>query len=417
MKEVVLHMRSFYKNRLTICLFITVLFISTGIVFTSAAGVSSAASQRSISASKSLSTTAIASGKISLSASDTVIKKGDVFTVVCRVSASTGVSEADFYVDYNTSVLKFIEGGARATKEVGGVHIRSLDNDDAPLRRTFSLQFAGEQDGEASLFIRNGASVTDGEGNLISLQTDKIDVLINETGEDESADAQEGQSGDGSGSVAENPDGKPTTDKSSKTAEDPTAFSSNSRLMSVSTNAISLVPDFDPSVMTYEAEVDPDTETFITKYLTEDDRATVRIKGNKHLKFGRNRVKLIVTAENGRKSKYVFLVTKLAFMPEAEPEETEAPETVVSPAAVDVQVPLDKDDDKGYSIVLYVIIGLLAILSIALIALVKRQRRELDYIYEEMEEYRETQNDSGSGEGAVKGGEVRGQDGEFGYRD
>ena len=410
-------MRSFYKNRLTICLFITVLFISTGIVFTSAAGVSSAASQRSISASKSLSTTAIASGKISLSASDTVIKKGDVFTVVCRVSASTGVSEADFYVDYNTSVLKFIEGGARATKEVGGVHIRSLDNDDAPLRRTFSLQFAGEQDGEASLFIRNGASVTDGEGNLISLQTDKIDVLINETGEDESADAQEGQSGDGSGSVAENPDGKPTTDKSSKTAEDPTAFSSNSRLMSVSTNAISLVPDFDPSVMTYEAEVDPDTETFITKYLTEDDRATVRIKGNKHLKFGRNRVKLIVTAENGRKSKYVFLVTKLAFMPEAEPEETEAPETVVSPAAVDVQVPLDKDDDKGYSIVLYVIIGLLAILSIALIALVKRQRRELDYIYEEMEEYRETQNDSGSGESAVEGGEVRSQDGEFGYRD
>ena len=356
-----------------------------------------------------------ASGKISLTVTDPVIKQGDVFTVVCRVSASTGVSEADFYVDYNTSVLKFIEGGARATKEVGGVHIRSLDNDDTPLRRTFSLQFAGEQEGEASLFIRNGASVTDGEGNLISLQTDKIDVLINETGEDETTEAADDpQTVDGTQAGT---DGKNPTDKNGRTTEDPTSLSSNSRLMSVSTNSISLVPDFDPSVMTYEAEVEPDTETFITKYLTEDDRATVRIKGNKNLKFGRNRVKLIVTAENGKKSKYVFLVTKLAFKPEPAPEATEPVAEPVSPAAVDMQIPLDKDDGKGYSIVLYVIIGLLAILSIALITLVKRQRRELDYIYEEMEEYRETQNDSGSGESAVEGGEVRSQDGEFGYRD
>ena len=365
--------------------------------------------------------TANASGKISLTVTDPVIKQGEVFTVVCRVSASTGVSEADFYVDYNTSVLKFIEGGARATKEVGGVHIRSLDNDDAPLRRTFSLQFAGEQEGEASLFIRNGASVTDGEGNLISLQTDKIDVLINETGEDETSgdDSQTGEAGntDGTQAGTDNPDGKKPTDKNGRTTEDPTSLSSNSRLMSVSTNSISLVPDFDPSVMTYEAEVEPDTEIFITKYLTEDDRATVRIQNNKNLKFGRNRVKLIVTAENGKKSKYVFLVTKLAFKPEPAPEATEPVAEPVSPAAVDMQIPLDKDDGKGYSIVLYVIIGLLAILSIALITLVKRQRRELDYIYEEMEEYRETQNDSGSGESAVEGGEVRSKDGEFGYRD
>ena len=361
---------------------------------------------------------ATASGKISLTVTDPVIKQGEVFTVVCRVSASTGVSEADFYVDYNTSVLKFIEGGARAVKEVGGVHIRSLDNDDAPLRRTFSLQFAGEQEGEASLFIRNGASVTDGEGNLISLQTDKIDVIINETGEDESTEAaDDNQTVDGTQAGTDNPDGKNPTDKNGKTTEDPTSLSSNSRLMSVSTNSISLVPDFDPSVMTYEAEVEPDTETFITKYLTEDDRATVRIRNNKNLKFGRNRVKLIVTAENGKKSKYVFLVTKLAFKPEPAPESTEPAVEPVTPAAAEVQVPLDKDDGKGYSIVLYVIIGLLAILSIALTALVKRQRRELDYIYEEMEEYRETQNDSGSGESAVEGGEVRSQDGEFGYRD
>ena len=399
MKDVATDMDCFYKKRI-----ITVLLI---VLF--AVGMMDAPTYAK----------AIASGKISLTVNDPVIKQGDVFTVVCRVSASTGVSEADFYVDYNTSVLKFIEGGARATKEVGGVHIRSLNNDDAPLRRTFSLQFVGEKEGEASLFIRNGASVTDGEGNLISLQTDKIDVLINETGEDESADTSDGsQTGDGSGSGTDDQDGKSTPDKNGKVDEkDPTSLSSNSRLMSVSTNSISLVPDFDPSVMTYEAEVEPDTETFITKYLTEDDRATVRIRNNKNLKFGRNRVKLIVTAENGKKSKYVFLVTKLAFKPEPAVEETEPAIEPVSPAAADVQIPLDKEDGKGYSIVLYVVIGLLAILSIALIALVKRQRRELDYIYEEMEEYRETQNDAGSGESAVEGGKVRSQDGEFGYRD
>ena len=65
-------------------------------------------------ASVGSSKSAISSGKITLTVSDPVIKKGEVFTVVCRVSASTGVSEADFFVDYNTSVLKFVEGGARA---------------------------------------------------------------------------------------------------------------------------------------------------------------------------------------------------------------------------------------------------------------------------------------------------------------
>ena len=358
-------------------------------------------------------TNTVVSGKISLSVTDPVIKTGDVFTVVCRVSASTGIAEADFFVDYNTSVLKFVEGGARATKEVGGVHIRSLGNEDAPVRRTFSLQFAAEKEGTASIFIRNGANVTDGEANRLSLQTDKIEVLVNETGEAEDAPPDEGTETGTEGAPDKKPDGE-TPD--GQPPEDATALSGNARLIDISTNALSMIPDFDPSVRTYDAEVDPNTDTFITKYTTEDEGATVRIKGNKNLKFGRNKVKLIVSAENGRKRKYVFFVTRLASKPEPAKKEEDTPATV-SPAAADVQIPLDKEENNGYSIVLYVVIGFLAVLSIALIALVKRQRRELDYIYEEMEEYRETETDRGSGESGIEGSEVRGEDGEFGHRD
>ena len=126
-------------------------------------------------------------GSISLSVTDPVKKKGEVFSVICKVTAQTGVVESDFYVDYNTSVLKFIDGGAKATKETGGVHIQSLDNTDSPVRRTFSLSFLALENGEASVFIRNGARVMDGEGSQLSLKTDKIDITVNETGEEEAA--------------------------------------------------------------------------------------------------------------------------------------------------------------------------------------------------------------------------------------
>ena len=338
-----------------------------------------------------------AGGVITLSVADPGIKMGEVFTVVCRVSSSGSIADADFYVDYNTSVLQFVEGGPKATKETGGVHIQSLDNEDAVPRRTFSLQFMAKDIGDASVFIRDGAHVIDGEGNPLSLNTEKLDLTVSESGEETEATE------------------KPASTEEPAPVERPSTgrLSINNKVRQLSTNAKEMIPDFDPTVESYDAQVTADTDTFFIDYVLDSKKAKAKIKGNKDLVVGENTVKLVVTAENGDKRSYVFNVTR----PDYVVESVVPDEPVVSGAAVEVP-PLDKDEKKGYSIVLYIIIGLLLIFAVAMISLVRRQRRELEYYYEEeMEEQRETENDRGSGEGDFEGGKVRGEDGDFRYRD
>lgn len=340
--------------------------------------------------------TTSSSGTISLSTENPVIKKGDVFTVVCRVSAANGVADADFYVDFNTAVLQFVEGGNKATKEVGGVHIQSVGNSDAPIRRTFSLQFIAKSEGDATVFIRNGANVTDGEGSPISLRTDKIELLVNETGEDDRPDASQA------------PEQLPP----GVTPAPPAKKSNSCKVKTLITNAEVMTPEFDPTVGTYEAEVAADVRTFFIDYTLASKKAKASIKGNHDLVFGLNKVTLTVTAESGKKKKYVFMVTR-----RQEPVAGVGTDVVSGPAA-NVQEPLDKEENNGYSIILYIIIGLLAVFSVAMIMLVKRQQRELDYFYEkeELEEKRETEDDRRGGESDHERREIRGEDGEFRYR-
>lgn len=345
-------------------------------------------------------------GTISLSTTKTVYKQGEVFTVVCRVSASTGVLEADFYVDYNTSVLKFIEGGTKAEKEVGGVHIVSEDNTDSPVRRTYSLQFMAAKEGDASVFIRNGARVVDGEGNPLSLRTAKIDIAVNLTGE------EEGEGAEGApGLPSAPPDDKAVAPGESAA---PGKLSNNNKVKEIYTNATDMVPEFDPTIRAYDVVVDADTSEFFIDYTLANKYATAKVRGNRNLKFGINKVKLTVTAQSGKKRTYVFMVERLS------KKNTPSDPPATSGAAVGTDIPLDKDNDKGYSIVLYLIIALLAVFSIAMVVLVRRQRRELYDYYEEEEEREkriETKDDSGSGEGYLERGEIRGEDGKFDYRD
>ena len=330
--------------------------------------------------------------------------KGNLVTVVCRVSSAAGVLESDFYVDYNSSLLTFVEGGPKASKETGGIHIQSLDNTDSPVRRTFSLKFMAAEEGECPVFIRSGARVVDGDGNPISLQTASIIVTIPNDGAAEPMP-------DATLPVVPTPDPAAPMDTPVPTDK----LSGNCRVRSLLTNAIRMAPAFDPEVTQYDAEVKSDTTIFFIDYVLAGKKSRASIKGNRDLTYGVNKVTLTVTAENGKKKKYVFLVNRLT-----KPEKQAGFDPAVSGGAVNSDAGLDKEENNGYSIVLYIVIALLAVFGVAMIILVKRQQRELQYYYEEEEEKensRETEDDRGSGESDFEGREVRGQDGEFRYRD
>lgn len=353
---------------------------------------------------------AVGVGQIQLSCKKTHVAKGEAFTVVCRVTSATGVLEADFFVDYNTAALDFSYGGAKATKETGGVHIASLDNTDSPIRRTFSLQFIAKEYGDANIFIRDGARVMDGEGNAISLSTERLVVQVDDGG-DPTPEPVVTDTGEPNTTMA------PGETAPAKATPIP-GKSGKNKLISVTTNAKSMKPEFDPDVKKYRCEVESDQDTFFIEYQCQDSKAKVKIKGNKNLKYGENKVRVIVTAPNKDKRTYTFYVTRLAAQDVGDDAGDKPTVVAVSQAAVQPDgKPLDKVGVSGYSIVLYLIILVLAIFSVAMVMLVRRQRREI-YEYEEMlEEEDETEDDRRSGKSDIESGEVRGEDGEPGDRD
>ena len=342
-------------------------------------------------------TPAKASGaRISLTTEKTTLKPGEVFTVVVRVSSSDGVLTTDFYVDYNTSVLKFMSGGAKAVKEVGGVHIFNSDAGSSPVRRTYSLQFFAEKEGESSIFIRDGADVTDSDGQPLSLRTDRIEISITEEGSEE----------------------KPASTEKPVATPEP-SLSGQNKVSELTTNAIFLSPDFSPDIKEYEATVDVDTDTFFIDYTLKSKKARATIKGNKNLTYGENEVKLVVTAENGKKRTYRFTVTRLNQTEDIdEPYEDKAQSVDTypeSPGALSADIPLDKESKNGYSIILYIVICLLMVFSISCIILIRRQKKQIDIYEEKMEEKNATEDDPGSRESDHEGGEIRGEDGESRY--
>ena len=331
-------------------------------------------------------------GRIALTTNETTYEKGAFFTVVCRVSSGAGVGDTDFYVDFNTDIFKFMGGGSKATKETGGVHIQSTGNADAPMTRTYSLQFFAKKEGTGSIFIRQGADVTDSEGQPISLSTDKVDLVI----------------GNVPGADASTPPGEPGSTPSA--SEPPKDLSKNNKVKDIVTNAIRFSPEFDPKVKEYEAYVGPDTETFFIDYILASKKARASISGNRNLSFGENTVKLVVTAENGDKRTYKFYVVKEQTDPNAETG------VVVTGAAADANKTLDKEGKNSYSIILYILIAVLSIFCISLVVLVRRMRKEIES-YEDMEDFYEKEDDTGSGEGDHEGGEIRGENGESRYWD
>ncbi|MCR4605123.1 MAG: cadherin-like beta sandwich domain-containing protein [Eubacterium sp.] len=333
-----------------------------------------------------------AGGRIALETSETIYAKGDFFTVVCRVSSGSGVGDTDFYVDFNTDIFKFMEGGTKAAKETGGVHINSAGTTDSPMTRTYSLQFFAKKEGTGSIFIRQGANVLTPDGQPISLSTDKIEVEIGK------------KSADGGDVV-------PSDQQTGIEPGEKKELSKSNKVKDIRTNAISMTPEFNSGIKEYEVTVSPDTETFFIDYILASKKARASISGNRDLSFGENVVKLTVTAENGDKRTYKFYVVR-----NQEGTQDEIETIAVSPTAVDVNKNLDKDGKSGYSILLYILIVILSIFCISLVVLVRRMRKELES-YEEMEDLYEEKDDTGSGEGDYESGEIRGEDGESRYWD
>lgn len=87
--------------------------------------------------------------------------------------------------------------------------------------------------------------------------------------------------------------------------------SNNANLKSLKTNPEGIKQEFKANVLEYSIDVNSELNEIEVTAVAEDEKAIVKVEGNKNLQIGENIVKIIVTAEDGKtKKEYKLKVNK-----------------------------------------------------------------------------------------------------------
>lgn len=230
------------------------------------------------------------SGILQLTSAANSVAKGDVLTVVCQITSEEAFVDTSFRISYDTKILEFVSGGAKVTGGDGMLQIASTGNSEETYKKTFSLQFKAKKRGTTVIAPDGTIQVTAKEGNHFSMSSNQLTITVAKKG-----------------STPTSASAQPTT--APQVTPEP-VLSKENRLKSLKVSAIDFSPDFTPDGKEYTATVDANTDILYFTYISQDEKARVRIKGNEDLTVGENDVAVTVTAEDGSTNEYKIKVTK-----------------------------------------------------------------------------------------------------------
>ena len=204
---------------------------------------------------------------------DPKVTRDKVFNVACKVkSTDVRLKNADITVNYNPNMIELLEGtgyegGAGTVRITGG----GIGKSSGTRTLEYQLKFRALSAGTTNLTIAD-QEVTDTTDNLVNvtkLGTSKVTINPSNT------------------------------------------QSKNANLSTLEFSPGELDRDFDPSILSYNTEVNADVESLVISAITEDKDARVNISGNANFQTGMNKVTIDVTAPDGKtKKQYVLNVTK-----------------------------------------------------------------------------------------------------------
>ncbi len=210
-----------------------------------------------------------AAGSAVIAFSSNTVKVGDKVTVTVTVNPGVQMYAVGFYLEYDSSVLKYESGNA--VGDAGVLQIEESPSGETSV--SYSLVFSA---------IANGTSA-------VSVTDCGYEIL-----------------GDG-GAQSVNFGGA----SASLTVKDP-VLSGNADLKSLKVNGYSLSPSFSASTTSYSLEVPFETQKLnITAVPSDSNAKVVSVKGNSNLSVGNNTVTVIVQAQNGTQKTYTIAVTRL----------------------------------------------------------------------------------------------------------
>lgn len=253
------------------------------------------------------------------------IKVNSEFTVVCQVTSQTAFSDVEFDISYDDDLIEFVEGGSKISGGGGILHVASTGNQTATNKKTFSIQFLAKKVGDTLVQSTGKSQIVDSQGNNFSASGNSLSLEI-------LAASKEATLSKATGEPA-----KPDQNKKMPSSE---KKSNSNKLLSLSTTALSLTPDFSSDITEYEASVDCETQILFFSAIPKSKKANVKIEGNESLQTGENIVKVNVTSESGRVRTYQFIVTKESLL------ETQKREDSKKNAGEDFSFTIEKNNGK-----------------------------------------------------------------------
>ena len=207
-----------------------------------------------------------AKGSTSVAFSSNSLNVGDKLTVTVKFSAPETMYAVEGVLNYDSSVLKFVEGEDSNSASAGSVIIAgSANGKSKSVKVTFSAIAAGS--------------------SVISLSSPKY-VSENEV------------TMEGCGATVS------VKDKNA-------AQSSNANLKSLWISAGTLSPAFSPNTTSYTIKIPYDKTVLTVSANPEDSSATVTVEGSKNMKVGQNKRVIKVTAGNGTVKEYTLNISRL----------------------------------------------------------------------------------------------------------
>ena len=228
----------------------------------------------------------LAAGSISVSASKTTVKVGDVVTI------STSISPGEYGVN------------ATLTKSSGAFEFVEGDNiysDGGTPNNSIKVKAVSEGSCTFSVRVINAF-----DDQLKETSMSSGSVTITATSASSNNDSNSNKDNSGSNTGNDNNANKDNENKEEKK-------SSNASLGSLVISAGTLSPEFSAATKDYTATVDYSCSSLAVTANPADSKASVTsVTGNDSLEVGENTVSVVVTAEDGSTSTYNIVVTRRA---------------------------------------------------------------------------------------------------------
>lgn len=203
-----------------------------------------------------------ANGSISVTGTNSAVV-GSTVTVTVKLSSSTGIGSWEYLINYDSSMLKLIEGKTKVadfTSEKGGVKSKS-----------YTLKFKALKSGSAKVSVGSYAmyAYTDESAMSVSAGSKTIKIMTQ--------------------------------------AELEATYSKNNNLKSIKVDGYEISPAFKKDVLDYTVELPSNVENIKVSASVEDSKARVSGTGDVSVSEGENKIELVVTAENGSTKTYTLI--------------------------------------------------------------------------------------------------------------